>query len=132
MLNKLQNTDLAALMIRIIFRGLMLVNHGWGKFDKISSGNLGFPDPLGIGSEISLYLAVFSEVICAALVTVGLFTRAATIPLVFTMGVAFFVVHGGDAFAEKESSFMYLLGYLAIIFIGPGKYSMDRAFRKKM
>jgi putative oxidoreductase len=132
MLNKLQNTDLAALMIRIIFGGLMLVNHGWGKFDKISSGNLGFPDPLGIGSEISLYLAVFSEVICAALVTVGLFTRAATIPLVFTMGVAFFVVHGGDAFAEKESSFMYLLGYLAIIFIGPGKYSMDRAFRKKM
>lgn len=132
MLSKLQNTDLAALTIRIIFGGLMLVNHGWGKFDKITSGNIGFPDPLGIGSEISLYLAVFSEVICAALVTVGLFTRAATIPLLFTMGVAFFVVHGGDAFAEKESSFMYLLGYLAIIFIGPGKYSMDRAFRKKM
>lgn len=132
MTSKFYNPDIAALLLRIIFGGVMLINHGWGKFQKLTNGDLGFADPIGFGPEISLYLTVFAEVLCAGLVLVGMFTRTASFILLFTMAIAFFVVHGGDAFPDKEPAFMYMLGYAAIIFLGPGKFSFDRAFRKKL
>lgn len=131
-MNKLYNPDLAALILRIAFGGLMLLNHGWPKFNKIIDGNLGFADPLGLGPELSLYLIVFAELICGGLILVGMFTRWATIPLIIGMGVAFFVQHGGEPIADREAPLVFLLGYLAILLLGPGKYSFDRAFRKKV
>lgn len=38
---------------------------------------LAFPDPLGVGSEISLILAIFGEVFCSVLLIFGLLIRLA-------------------------------------------------------
>lgn len=47
-------TDLSLLLLRICFGGLMLVNHGMGKFYKLFGDDpIKFGDPLGIGMEAS-------------------------------------------------------------------------------
>lgn len=107
----------------------MLIGHGWGKLMSFSDKADSFPDPLGIGSFMSLLCTVLAEVVFAALVTAGLLTRAALLPLIFTMGVAAFVVHGGDPLfgpgPSKEMALLYMSAYLVIFIGGPGKFSVD-------
>ena len=79
-------------LLRIGFGIFMIVGHGWNKLMAFENRFHSFSDPLGIGNEISYLLAVFAEVVCAALVVVGLFTRWAVIPLLVTMLVAAFIV----------------------------------------
>ncbi|GAB5466603.1 MAG: DoxX family protein [Candidatus Kapaibacteriales bacterium] len=122
--------DFGLLIIRIIFGGLMLLNHGAGKLEKLSESPIKFADPIGLGEEFSFYLTVFSEFICALLVLIGVYTRISAIPLFITMFVAFFVVHGGDPIAEREASLIFMLGYLVLIFTGGGRFSVDRTWRK--
>ncbi len=121
-----QSTDVILLLLRITFGGLMLVNHGWGKMGKFfADAPIKFGDPLGIGMEATLGLAVFSEVICAGLLVFGLFTRWAAIPLVVTMLVAVLIVHGADPLAKKEMAILYLIPYFALAWKGAGQYSLD-------
>lgn len=124
------STDLGLLMMRLFAGGAML-SHGYPKFQKVLSGNFEFGDPLGIGPEASLILTVFAEFICSALIILGLTTRFALIPLIITMLVAFFIVHGADDFNTKELSFLYLGMYLTLFLSGPGKFSVDRTLFQK-
>ena len=124
--------DLALLLLRVIFGGLMLVNHGWGKMLKLLTGDPSkFADPIGLGAPISLGLTTFAELLCAALVVVGLFTRWAVIPLVITMLVAIFIIHIDDPFKKMEMGIMYLTAFTAIGLAGPGWYSLDAQLRRK-
>lgn len=84
-----------------------------------------FYNLFGIGSVASLTGAVFAEVVCAALVSIGLFTRAALIPLIFTMAIAAFVVKAGAPFADRELALLFLGAYVALFLTGPGKFSID-------
>ncbi|MDA8563802.1 DoxX family protein [Mariniblastus sp.] len=85
-----------------------------------------FPDRLGMGSQASLISAIGSEVGCSILLIIGLFTRFASLPLAFTMVVALFVVHGGDPWEKKELAAVYLAAYVAIFFLGAGRFSLDQ------
>ena len=91
-----------------------------------AGGEIQFADPIGLGATASLVLTVFAEVICAAAILVGFKTKWASIPLIFTMLVAAFVVHADDPFGKKEFALLYAVGYLAISLLGAGKYSIDR------
>ena len=42
----------------------MMLTHGIPKLQKILAGNWEFGNPLGVGTELSLGLAVFAEVGC--------------------------------------------------------------------
>jgi putative oxidoreductase len=118
--------DLALLVLRLSFGGMMLYGHGWGKFLRlIGDEPIKFRDVFGMGAELSLTLAVFSEVVCALLVMVGLFTRWSLLPLIFTMFVAAFIAHGGDGFSEQEKALMYMVAFIGLFLSGPGKYSVD-------
>lgn len=122
------STDLALLTLRLGAGGLMLVNHGLGKLGRLTRGEGGaFADPLGVGPELSLALATGAEVGAAALLTLGLLTRLATLPLAFTMAVAAFVVHGGDPLPDKEPALLFLATYLALFVLGPGRISASQA-----
>ena len=57
--------SLGLLILRIASGGMMLVAHGWGKLLAFSEKSGGFLDPLGIGSETSMAMAIFAEVVCA-------------------------------------------------------------------
>ncbi len=108
-----------------------MLTHGWPKLMRFfSEDSIKFADPIGIGVIPSLLLAVFSEVVCSVFIILGLGTRAASIPLIITMMVAAFIVHADDPFARKEMALLYLLGYIMLLILGSGKYSIDRYFRK--
>lgn len=128
--------SLALLVMRLVFGLFMLIGHGWGKLMNFSAISERFMDFMGLGSTVSLALAVFAEVVCAFLVSIGLLTRAALIPLIITMAVAAFIAHGNDPFfappreASKEMALLFLSGYLAIFLAGPGRFSLDQWLKK--
>lgn len=67
------------LAARVVF-GLLLMSHGIAKLQNFEALSATFPDPLGVGSRMSLVLAVFGEVVCAAGCVAGLFYRLALDP----------------------------------------------------
>jgi len=117
--------SLFLLSLRILF-GVLLLIHGiqkWNNFAEISST---FPDPLGVGSQVSMGLAIFAELTCSIGFIFGALYRLVLIPMIFTMGMAFFVIHGGDPFAAKELAFIYLVVFILMYITGPGKFAIDR------
>lgn len=121
-----QLTDLGYLIVRVGF-GLLVLTHGYSKvvnFDKFAASD--FFNPLGIGTQTSLLLAIFAEFVCAISVALGLFTRLAAIPLVIQFIVVFFVVHGNDSFGDRELPATYLTLAIGILLMGSGRYSLDR------
>lgn len=124
--------DAALLILRLTFGLFMIYGHGWGKLLRLfGSEEIRFADPFGIGPVASLALAVFAEVLCAALIAIGLFTRWATIPLIITMLVAVFIAHAGDPFRDLEKGLMFLMVYVTLFLSGPGKYSLDELIAHK-
>ena len=118
-------SDIALLIIRVGFSASMLT-HGWPKLQRLFNGSiLPFSDPLGIGSQPSLILAVIGEVLAPILLIIGLKTRLSVIPAVATMAVALFAVHWNDAFKKQELALLYLLAFLVLLIAGGGKYSLD-------
>lgn len=122
-------SSVALLLMRIVFGGGMLIGHGWGKMIGFADKVGGFPDPLGIGSFMSLLGAMIAEVVFAGMLTAGAMTRVALVPLIFTMGVAAFLIHGGDPLfgpgPAKEMALLYMTGYIVLFIGGPGKFSVD-------
>ncbi len=118
------------LATRVIF-GLLLASHGLQKLMNFSMMSSQFPDPLSIGSKLSLALAIFGELACSIAFIAGFLTRLAVIPMIFTMSVAFFTVHGGSI-ASGELAFAYLMVYLLMFFAGPGSYSIDGLIGKRL
>ena len=124
-----KNIDLSLLLLRIAAGGFML-SHGYGKMVKLFNGTFEFADPIGLGVELSLVLTVFSEVLCALFIVLGILPRFAAIPLIITMVVIVFVVHASDGFGKQELPLFYLISYLVILLVGAGKYSVQSLFSK--
>lgn len=105
---------------------LMMLTHGFPKFQKLLAGNFEFPNPIGIGAAPSLFLAVIGEFLAPILIIVGFKTKFAAIPAAITMLVAALIVHGEDPFGKKELALLYAIAFIAIFLLGPGKYSLDK------
>ena len=116
--------SLFLLAVRIIF-GILLMSHGIQKLNNFQELSTSFPDPLGVGNSLSLSLAIFGELVCSLGFIVGFLYRLAMIPMIFTMCVAFFVIHANDVFAVKELAFVYLIVFILMYIAGPGKFSID-------
>lgn len=123
--------DLALLGLRLVLGLTMIFAHGLGKLQNYSERAATWADPIGLGPELSLALAIFAEVGCSLLLVLGAVTRLAVIPLIVTMAVAFFIVHGGDEWKLRELSFIYLAGFSALFFLGAGRFSVDGLLLKK-
>lgn len=124
--------NIGLLLLRVGAGLFMLFPHGYNKLMKLlAGGTIKFADPIGLGADISLWLAVFAEVVCSILLIIGFKTRLVSIPLAFTMAVAAFVVHGGDPWGKKELAVVYLLIYIVLMFTGGGKYSVDEVLNKR-
>ncbi len=122
--------NLWLLILRVSAGAFMLI-HGVPKLQKLLSGNLAFADPFGIGESTSLILAVFAEVICSVLLILGVATRLASVPLIITMAVASFMIHGNDPFQKKEMALLYLLVYVSILVFGGGNYAAGKYLGRK-
>jgi len=124
------NLNLGLLILRLSAGGFMLT-HGYPKLQRLMAGEMRFGDPLGLGPEVSLVLAVFAEFFCAILVMLGLGTRLAAIPLIITMAVAAFIAHAADPFGRKEMALLYMISFVVLLLTGSGKFSVDYFLGRK-
>ena len=113
------------LLILRIGAGVLMMTHGWGKVQKIFSGDWTFADPIGLGEGLSLFLAAGAEFVLAGFVALGFTTRLSAAPIVFTMMIAAFVQHADDPFGTKEKAIVYALVFFVLVLTGPGRFSLD-------
>ncbi|MCC6239577.1 MAG: DoxX family protein [Phycisphaerales bacterium] len=106
-------------------------NHGFGPsqgfIDMIA--NMGVPSPV-----LMAWLSTLTESVAAALLVVGLFTRLSALTLVINMCVAAFLAMGAQPFfsnsgPSKERPLLYLIAFITFLFIGAGRFSLDRLIR---
>ena len=117
--------EIGLLLLRVV-PSVMMITHGFPKFQNLIGGEIKFGDPIGIGPAPSLFLAVVGELVCPILIIIGFKTRWAALPAAITMAVAAFIAHGADPFQKKELALLYLTFFVIIMLVGPGKYSIDK------
>lgn len=123
--------SIALLLLRVVSGSTMLMNHGIKKLANFSNiVAKGFADPFHIGTKASLGLTLFAEVFCATLIIMGLLTRLATLPLIIAMTVALFFSHNGELYGKGELPGLFLIIFIVIFLIGPGKFSLDKKIGK--
>jgi putative oxidoreductase len=130
MLYSTKFTPLAINIALLIFRigvGVLTIPHGYAKLQAFPQKKDTFMNFLGLGSEVSLALAIFAELICSVLIIVGLFTRFAALSLFITFCVIVFKAHYLDFFGKGELGSLYLICYTFLLLVGPGKFSVDKA-----
>jgi putative oxidoreductase len=125
-------SDWGLLVVRVVFGVSLVVGHGWGKLTGFAENAATFPDPIGIGSRLSMGLATFAEFFCAIAVVVGFKTRFAALPVMITMLVALLFVHMGDPFTRFEKALLFFGAFAALCVAGPGKYSLDAVIAHKL
>lgn len=111
------------LAVRVFF-GILFFIHGVDKMMNFSILSDTYPSVFGLGSYMTLMLAIFTEFCCSLFLIFGLMIRVILIPMIISMAVAFFDVH--DAIiSEGELSLIYLIMFLILYITGPGRYSVD-------
>lgn len=119
------NTNITLLITRIVF-SLSMMTHGYPKLLNLFSDNPSFVNPIGIGEIPTLIIAVLAEFIAPIFIIIGYRTKIFTLLPIVTMVIAAFVVHLDDPFKRKELALLYLVGFLIIFLMGPGKYSVNK------
>ena len=124
-------TSAMLLIARIVF-GILLMNHGiqkWTNFQELSAV---FPDPLGVGSPLSLGLAIFGELACSMAFIIGfLFRGKRVITMNYKKGNSHCKHHWYHS-QTIELAFVYLVVFILIYIIGSGKFAVDRWIRKAL
>lgn len=110
--------------VRIVV-GLFMILHGWEIFEEetMKSYLTWMSSPLYM-----IYIGKATELIAGILLTVGLFTRLASIVLIGTMLYISLFVGKGRIWYEDQHPFMFVLLGLVFFFMGPGRISVDRFF----
>jgi putative oxidoreductase len=60
------------------------------------------------------------------MIVIGWKSRWGSALLAITMGVAAFMVHWEDPLSDKEHALLFFIPAVALAFMGPGKWSLDR------
>ncbi|GAB3192255.1 DoxX family protein [Nesterenkonia suensis] len=124
-------TDLALLIARVAL-GVILVAHGWQKFDEwtvagtaASFEGMGIPAPTA-----SATLVTGVELIGGALLILGLLTPVVAALNAVSMLVALFLVHAPAGLFVSEGGYELVLALFAGLIIlavgGAGRFSLDR------
>jgi putative oxidoreductase len=114
-------------VLRII-AGLMFMQHGLTKY-------FGFPvaSPPDLQALSLLGAAGLIEIVCGALIAVGLFTRVVAFLASGEMAIGYFMFHAPRGFFPQvnggELAIMYCFVFLYIAVEGPGPWSLDAARR---
>jgi putative oxidoreductase len=116
--------NFSMLVLRVVL-GLLLMSHGYSKLIQFGSLRYKFMNFMNLGSTTSLALIIFAEFFCGIFLILGLFTRFACIPIIIGMSVVVFMASHGDIFGSGERGAIYLAASIAILFVGPGKISVD-------
>ena len=76
MLSRHIDKEIELFLLRLSLGSTMLFSHGLPKLLDYNLKKDFFPDPLGVSTQLSLCLVIFSEVICSLLVILGVKIRS--------------------------------------------------------
>jgi len=125
-------TWLPPLLIRLAV-GVLFVITGWTAVHSLD-GVTGYFAKLGIPlPHANAILVSFGELVCGGLLVVGLFARAASVPLMVFMIVALATAKAPEIHGVQDFLMQPELGYVVMLLViavfGPGRFSVDAAFR---
>jgi putative oxidoreductase len=116
-------------VLRII-AGLLILQHGTGKYLNFPMGPMNNASPLTAGGAAGLF-----ELVGGVLVVLGLYTRLAAFILSGTMAVAYFYAHAPRGFYpilnQGELAVLYCFVFLYLAAAGGGPWSLDRKLRRE-
>ena len=124
-------TDFGILLLRIGLGAMM----AWHGFPKFTGGVAAWTEVGGAMSHVGVSIYPVFWGFCAAAIeffggialAFGLFTRLISLLLCFTMAVAATMhLSIGDGLQTASHSIELAIVFLAVILIGPGRFSVDR------
>ena len=122
--------DFGLLLLRVLFGLYLAFGHGLGKITggpEQWAGLGGTMEIFGLGFAPTFwgFMAAIAEFVCALLVAVGFLTRPAALLVVLNMSVAATAHITGVIDGGPEMALLYGIAFLSLVFVGPGKYSVD-------
>ena len=123
--------DIGLLILRVLPALGLFLAHGWSKLIHMPGIFENFANPIGLGPALSAAFVIFSEVVCALLVLLGLFTRWAAVPIVLFFLIAGLIHHAPDPFGRQEFALIYAVPFLVLIFTGGGRYALDAVIARR-
>jgi putative oxidoreductase len=125
------NSDLGKLLLRIsvgfmmLFHGVNKLQHGYGFVEQMLV-KAGFPGYLSHGILVG-------ELLAPLFMVLGLYTRQAALLQAFVMVMAIYLVHTKELFSVTahggyalELQVLYFFGFLAVFFLGAGRFTVSR------
>ncbi|AAZ54142.1 putative integral membrane protein [Thermobifida fusca YX] len=114
-------------LFRIVV-GLMFLCHGVASLFGVLGGNQGTGQAVEFASWPGWWAALI-QLVCGALVLLGLFTRPSAALASGSMAYAYFVVHQPHALLPLnnggELAAMYCWAFFLIAILGPGAWALD-------
>ena len=121
-----------------LFWGWQFAQTGWGKLTNLDR-TAGYFESLGLPlPKVNALMAGATECFGGALLALGLFARPASVPLIFTMLVAYWtadrealkaITSEPDKFTGA-TPFLFLFACLIVLAFGPGKLALDALLGK--
>ena len=126
-----KNIDLGLLVLRISI-GLLMLLHGISKLIHGIGFIKGMLEGMGMPGFVA-YGVIVGEVIAPLAILIGFKTRIASAIYAFNCFVAILMVHSKDLLSLNEHGGwavellgLYLLGAVALVFTGAGKYAVSQ------
>jgi len=108
-----------------IMSGVLVLQHGTTKYLNFPAGQMNNASPMTMSGAAGLI-----ELVCGALLVVGLFTRPAAFLLSGMTAVAYFYAHAPAGFFpilnRGELAVLYCFAFLYLAAAGAGPWSIDR------
>ena len=149
-MNHQKSVDLGLLLLRFAVGLMLFIGHGMNKLSQIGTDAAGnFISVFGLSPQLCHFMAASAEGIGSILIIFGLFTRFSAFVLTFSMWIAAFIASANFPFFPqwipssaieyktlmtpfKEYALLYGSVFLALIFTGAGKYSIDHKIKYRL
>jgi putative oxidoreductase len=119
-------------LIRLIL-GALMIYHGVEVFNPaLMKGYVDAGMVKGASALFVVYAGKTSELVMGTFFFLGLLTRLAAIMMISTFTYITFFIGQGRFWYQEQHPFMFVLFGLLFVFTGPGSWSLDNVFFKKI
>lgn len=131
-LARVLSDDMGKLILRFML-GFLMIFHGYKKLIFGIDGIKSLVVSNGL-PEFFAYGVYLGELILPIFIIIGLYTRISSFIYAFTMFFAIYLVHSSHLLGLSaktgglliETPLLFMLGALALMFLGAGKFSIDK------